>query len=157
MILAVLPAWEEIIRQIQLDPKAVYQIDPRRWEEIIAGSYERSGLFDEVTLTPRSGDFGRDVIAVKRGYWSVRIIESVKLYAPDHPVRADDVRALSGVLHGDPRATKGIISTTSTFAPKIAEDPFIAPLVPYRLELVNGEQLKERLDAALNTPSSPRQ
>jgi len=32
---------------------------------MIAGVYKESG-FDEVTLTPRSGDFGRDVIAIKK-------------------------------------------------------------------------------------------
>jgi restriction system protein len=58
--------------------------------------------FDEVTLTPRSGDLGRDVIAVKRGLGTVRVIDQVKAYGPSHLVTADDVRALLGVL----RATK---------------------------------------------------
>ena len=52
----------------------VFKIDPRKWEEIIAASYEKHG-FDEVILTQRSGDFGRDVVAVKRGFWSVRVID----------------------------------------------------------------------------------
>jgi restriction system protein len=127
----------------------VFEIDPRKWEEIIAANYERSRKFDDVILTPRSGDFGRDIIAVKHGFWSVRIIESVKHYAADHLVRADEVRALSGVLHGDQKATKGILSTTSDFAPRIVEDPYIAPLVPTRLELINGQELMKRLTGAL--------
>src|SRR4051812_20600274 len=72
IIIAVLPVWEEIIRYLQRDPQAVLQIDPRKWEEIIAANYERHG-FDEVILTTRSGDYGRDIIAVRRGFWSVRI------------------------------------------------------------------------------------
>jgi restriction system protein len=149
IIIAVWPAWNEIIRQIERDPKAVFEIDPRKWEEIIAGNYERSGQFDEVLLTPRSGDFGRDIVAIKNGFWSVRIIESVKHYSANRLVGADEVRALSGVLHGDQKASKGIISTTSDFAPRIVEDPYIAPLLPTRLELVSGEQLIKRLTAAL--------
>jgi restriction system protein len=54
-----------------------------------------------VTLTPRSGDYGRDVIAVKRGLGFIRVIDRVKAYKPDHLVTADDVRALMGVLQGD--------------------------------------------------------
>ena len=56
---AVALPWFLILDMIERDPAATYQIDPRRWEEIIAGAYEREG-FDEVILTPRSGDNGRD-------------------------------------------------------------------------------------------------
>lgn len=64
-----------------------------RWEEIIAGAYQKAG-FDEVTLTSRSGDFGRDVIAVKHGLGTIRIIDQVKAYSPNRLVTADDVRSL---------------------------------------------------------------
>jgi restriction system protein len=125
----------------------IFKLDPFKLEELVAGMYERQGF--EVTLTPRSGDFGRDVIAVKPGFGTVRLIESVKRYGPDHRVPANDVRALLGVLAGDPRASKGIVTTTSDFAPRIAEDPFIQPFIPFRLELVNGTDLLKRFaDAA---------
>jgi restriction system protein len=58
----------------------------------------------------------------------------------------DDVRALAGVLHGDQKASKGIITTTSDFAPNIATDPIISPLMPYRLELMNGIKLRAWLN-----------
>jgi restriction system protein len=134
---------EKISEIIINDPSAVYQIDPRKWEEIIAGSYKVAG-FDEVILTPRSGDHGRDVIAVKHGFGSVRFIESVKRYTPGSFVKADDVRALGHVLQADHNATKGIVSTTWEFAPKIREDPFIKPYLPYRIELLNGTALIQR-------------
>ena len=67
LITAVAPAWYEIITMMENDPGILYRIDPRKLEEIIAGAYDRAG-FDEVILTPRSGDFGRDVIAVKRDW-----------------------------------------------------------------------------------------
>lgn len=144
IIVAVLPVWEEIVKLIEKDPEVIFQIDPRKWEEIIAASYEKHG-FDEVILTPRSGDFGRDVIATKKGFWSVRVIESVKRFNPNHLVPADDVRALLGILASDRNASKGVISTTSDFAPLIKDDPFIKPHIPNRLELINGNQLIARL------------
>ena len=121
-----------------------FQISPRTWEEMIAAAFDQDG-YDEVTLTPRSGDRGRDVIAVKNGVGCIRIIDSVKAYKPSHLVKHDDVRALLGVLSGDPKASKGIVTTTSDFAPGIATDPLIAPFMPTRLELMNGEKLKSWL------------
>jgi restriction system protein len=125
------------------DPSAAYLIPSRMWEEIIAGAYKKAG-FDEVTLTPRSGDYGRDVIAVKWGLGSVRIIDQVKAFRPDRLVTANDVRALMGVLQGD-GASKGFLTTTSDFAPKLQEDPLIVPFIPSRIELINGITLLKRL------------
>ncbi|MCG6881695.1 MAG: restriction endonuclease [Deltaproteobacteria bacterium] len=135
LIEAVAIPWFEIIFRIKDDPSIAYQIPSERWEEIIAGACKRAG-FDEVTLTPRSGDLGRDVIAVKKGIGHVRIIDQVKAYKPGHLVKANDVRALMGVLHGD-GASKGFLTTTSDFAPRIKEDPLITPFIPARLEHLN--------------------
>lgn len=112
-------------------------------EEIIAGAYKTAG-FDEVILTPRSGDLGRDVIAVKRGIGTVRIIDQVKAYKHGHLVTANDVRALLGVLEGD-KASKGFLTTTSDFAPRLVNDILLRPFMPSRLELVNGKALLARL------------
>ena len=135
----------DIISMIEKDPRLMDQIDPRKWEEIVAATYDQSRQFDEVTLTPRSGDRGRDVIAVKKGFGSVRLIESVKRKKPGEKVTAADVRDLLGVLYSDPQASKGIVSTTWEFAPKIDENPFIKQYIPHRLELVNGTDLLKRM------------
>jgi restriction system protein len=134
-----------IIERIMKDPSLVYDVDSRKWEEIIAATYDESGLFDEVTLTPRSGDDGRDVIAVKKGFGSVRLIESVKRYKRGRVVEAAEMRDLLGALHADPQASKGVVSTTSDFAPMIWKTPQIMQYVPHRLELVNREDLLKRL------------
>ena len=138
------PAWKEIQSALARDSNFPHGLTPRQWEELIAASYDKAG-FDEVILTPRSGDLGRDVIAVRKGWGSVRIIDQVKAFGPGHLVSANDVRALLGVLGSDRGATKGIVTTTSGFAPRIQDDPFIAPYVPFRLELVDGTALKSRL------------
>ena len=143
LIEAVTETWFDIIDVLQKDPSAAFQISPEKWEEIIAGAYQRA-KFDEVTLTPRSGDHGRDVIAVKKGVGSVRIIDQVKRFKPPHLVGYDDVRALMGVITAD-RASKGFLTTTSDFAPLLRADPLIKEFMPSRLELVNGTALFARL------------
>jgi restriction system protein len=144
LIEAVALPWFEIIALLKDDPNLAFQISPEKWEEIVAGAYHKAG-FDEVTLTPRSGDYGRDVIAIKRGIGRVRIIDQVKAFRPSHLVTANDVRALMGVLQLD-GASKGFITTTSDFAPGIKKDPLITPFMPARLELVNGSALMARLE-----------
>lgn len=146
LILGVEPAWNEIAKLIAADPNALHQIPSEKMEQMIAGWYTSQGF--NVTLTPRSGDHGRDVIAEKPGVLSVRIIDQVKAYKPEHLVDANDVRALLGVLQADRAASKGLVTTTSGFAPKIGSDPYIAPFMPYRLELVDGAELIRRLGAA---------
>jgi hypothetical protein len=58
LIEAEAPAWFAILKRIQSAPQTSYDIDPRTWEETIAGAYTQAG-FDEVILTPRSGRQGR--------------------------------------------------------------------------------------------------
>ncbi len=84
------------------------------------------------------------MIAVKKGLGIIRVIDQVKAYQPGHLVDANDVRALMGVLYED-GASKGFVTTTSDFAPKIKTDPLITPLMPSRLELINGNALMKRL------------
>jgi restriction system protein len=81
------------------------------------------------------------VIAVKDGFCAVRIFDQVKLYKPGHLVTADEASALLGTVLGTPNLTKGIITTTSTFAPRIRENPAIRGAGPYRLELRDRDEL----------------
>ena len=143
IIAAVARPWFDIIGCLKTDPSIAFQLSWEKWEEIIAGAYQKDGF--EVTITPRSGDYGRDVIAIKRGICFIRVIAQVKAYTPPHLVTANDVRALMGVLQGD-GASKGCLTTTSDFAPMIRTDPLIVPFIPSRLELVNGTELFARLE-----------
>ena len=136
--------WDEIVQALGDDWTLAYRLTPDKWEEIVAGAFKKA-QYDEVTLTPRSGDHGRDVIAIKRGIGCVKIIGSVKRYAPGNLVEYDHIRALIGVLSGERDASKGIITTTSDFPPHVNEDPFIAPFLPTRLELMNGEATQKWL------------
>src|ERR1017187_5514419 len=77
LICAVSVPWRAIVDRLQKDWTKAQEISPRMWEEMIAAAFDEAG-YDEVILTPRSGDFGRDVIAVRKGVGCVRIISSVK-------------------------------------------------------------------------------
>ncbi len=140
MVQAVALPWSEILAEIAKDPESAYRIPARQWEEIIAGAYAKAG-FDEVVLTPRSGDFGRDVVATKYGIGSIRIFDQVKAYRPGHVVTADEVRSMLGVITGAGNVSKGVMTTTSTFAPRVTEDPYLKPYLPFRLELKGRDEL----------------
>jgi restriction system protein len=144
IVQAVALAWFEIITQVSKNPDFLSQVRWRKLEEIIAGAYEKEG-WDEVILTPPSSDGGRDVIAVKKGICRIRIIDQVKAYAPGQRVSANDVRALIGVLASDQNVSKGFVTTTAEFAPKIYDDPSINQFIPYRLELRDGDHVRNWL------------
>lgn len=141
--------WFEIVTLLERDPSAAYAIDPFKWEEIIAGAYVEAG-FDEVILTPRSGDNGRDVVATKKGIGSIRIFDQVKAYKPGHLVTAEEVRALAGTLFAAQNVSKGVVTTTSDFAPRIETHDFVRSLIPYRLELKNRASLLQWLTELKN-------
>jgi restriction system protein len=134
--------WQEILKSLQRNPEELFEIckDPRRFEELIAAAYEKDG-WDRVVLTPRSGDGGRDVIAEKSGFGSLRFLDQCKAFKRGHLVGHDDIRAMLGVLHSDHRANKAIVSTTSDFAPGVLTDQAIMKHVPTTLELRNGNAL----------------
>jgi len=132
--------WYEILERFRRNPREMYEIDPFIWEEIIAGAYEKAG-FDRVVLTPRSGDKGHDIDATKYGLGSIRFFDQVKAYGPDHVVTADEVRAVLGTITAAGNVSKGVISTTSKFAPKLLQDEFLKNAIPFRIELRDRDQL----------------
>jgi restriction system protein len=135
-------AWVEIASLLGNNWTAAFQIEPRQWEEILAGALHKEGF--SVTLTPRSKDHGRDVIAEKTGVGCMRMLGSMKAYAPDHLVPREHVHEVLGVVETE-RATKGMIVTTSDFAPELFDAPGLAAEIPNRLELMNGVQLQQWL------------
>jgi restriction system protein len=147
LIKAVAYPWRRIVDWVTRDPGSLahFAQNPRAFEEFIAASYDQAG-FDEVTLTPQRGDGGRDVIAVKNGFGSVRFLEQTKAYSPGHLVTHDDIRAMLGVLSVDRNSSKGLITTTSDFQPGITKSGSeFSSFLPHRLELKNGNALRSWL------------
>jgi hypothetical protein len=118
LIVGVALPWFDILREIERNPDFLFQFakNPRRFEEFIAGAYERSG-FTDVILTPQSADRGRDIIltATMPGVGQLQLIDETKAYSPGHKVTAKDVSRLYWALQRD-QSTKGIVTTTSEFA-----------------------------------------
>ncbi len=133
LVRAVAVPWFEIIRLMHQDPRLIYELDARKWEELVAGAWRQEGY--DVILTPRSGDGGKDVIATLPGVGNVRLFDQVKRYSPDLLVTLDEVSSMIGVLERAGNVSKGIITTTSDFAPGIAADLGIQRLIPHRLDL----------------------
>jgi restriction system protein len=138
------PAWDAIWSIIKDNQSKIYELPPERLEELVAASYAKDGF--RVQLTPRSNDHGRDIIAIRDGIHGYKLIGSVKRYAEGRLVRYDDVRALLGVMSGERDTSKGVLVTTSDFPPNIGKDPFIGPFLPTRLQLMNGDHLRQWLE-----------
>lgn len=137
-------AWFEILRHIQAAPEDIYRIDCWKWEEIIAGAYRQAG-WQIVTLTPKRGDKGVDVIAEGEfGQLRFLCLDQVKAYRPDHLVGPDEIREMKGVLLERPEASKAIVTTTSTFSPGASEEA--KKLYP-RLELKPHDELLRWLES----------
>jgi restriction system protein len=138
--------WFEIVRRINRDRDFLYHLTryPRKFEELIAGAYERAG-WPEVQITPRSNDGGSDVIAAKPGVGAIRFLDQAKAYSPDRLVTHDDIRAMLGVLAADSNASKALVTTTSGFQPRIWTSPQYTQYMPYRLELKDGDALRKWL------------
>ena len=98
------------------DPEAMRSFGSRAFEDFIAQLTEGLG-FEDVVLTPRSGDKGRDVLATKWVH-GIRILFAFecKRFAANRRVGIAYARALLGVIsHGETRADKGVLVTTSGF------------------------------------------
>jgi restriction system protein len=140
LVQAVAIPWASIIKEWDRDPEFIFRLTSRQLEELIAGAYKEEGC-DDVVLTPHSADKGRDVIvtATYPGIGTVKFIDQAKRYALNHLVTADDVRALLGVLSRDHGVSKGIVTTTSGFAPGIYEE--LKDFLPTRMQLKGGDEL----------------
>ncbi len=105
-----------VFQLIASDPRQMYSMTSRQFEEFIAELISKLG-FDDVLLTPQSCDGGRDIIAGKRiNGIPMTFFFECKKYAPENPIRLNTLRAFLGVLaHEGTMANKGVLVTTSYF------------------------------------------
>lgn len=108
-------ATEELAAELVKEPTSIYQLPPRRFEELVAELVKQFGWNAE--LTPMTRDGGRDILAIipfETGDELLCLIE-VKRYRADRKVGVDLVRGLLGTVEHE-RANLGMLVTTSTFA-----------------------------------------
>ena len=104
---------DELLKILTNEPKLLYELSPRLFEQVVAEMLSRLGY--EVTLTPASRDGGKDIYAASRNHLgSFLYIVECKKYAPDNLVGVALVRQLYGVVQAE-KATAGILATTSFF------------------------------------------
>jgi restriction system protein len=141
LVVGVGTMWLDIINECRRDPTALLKMSARAFEEFLAGLYERQKFWDEIILTPSSGDKERDVILTvsKRGMGVIRIIDQARRYTPRHRISLEQVRAMAGILYRDRNVSKAIITTTSDFEPGAERE--YRDFIPQRLELRNGRHL----------------
>ena len=104
---------EELAKAVAIDPKVLYEVTSRGFEELLADVFKS---FDyQVELTAKTRDGGRDIIAIGNMH-DVRskLLIECKRYAPEQKVDVVHVRALFGVKHIE-HATKALLATTSSF------------------------------------------
>jgi len=114
-------------------PKTLFDLTPRTFEQFVAELVSRLGI-DDVLLTPERADGGRDVIGTKRVLGIPLILAfECKRYAPDNPVPVETARALLGTItHGESRADRGILVTTSRFTRPARQFIVTSPLLDGR-------------------------
>jgi len=104
---------DQLLERVHANPKLMYELSPRRFEEFVAEVLDRLGY--SITLTPASRDGGKDIYAAKKDHLgSFLYVVECKKYAPDNPVGVGLIRQLNGVVQAE-QATAGILATTSFF------------------------------------------
>ncbi len=104
---------EELMRMLRANPKALYGLPPRKFEEIVAELFVRQGY--QVQLTPAARDGGFDMYVAKReNIGEFLYLVECKRYTPPRKVGVQVVRSLYGVVQQH-NATGGIIVNTSYF------------------------------------------
>lgn len=118
-------------------PEKLYDLSPRKFEELVASIIKDMGF--EVELTQATRDGGRDIIAYIRTEIASYLTHiECKRYAPDNKVGVDIIRSVTGVHHMR-NANKSIIVTTGFFTKDAREE---AKLVKHSIELKDYDDLK---------------
>lgn len=115
LVVAVGEQWNQLIALLARQPELMYDLPPRRFEELTAEILTREGL--QVTLTPQSRDGGRDILAFAQTSAGRHLYYvECKRFSATRPVDVAIVRNLYGVVEAD-HATAGLVVTTSRFTP----------------------------------------
>jgi restriction endonuclease Mrr len=106
----------ELAKYLSKHPELLYQMSPRRFEELIAEILRDMGY--EVNLTPATRDGGRDILAVFRvPIGEILTIVECKRFKPERKVGIDIVERFMFALDRKDNASFGVVATTSYFSP----------------------------------------
>ena len=103
----------EFLSYLASHPRAVYDLSPRRFEELISAILRDLGY--ETTITPPTRDGGADIYAIRKdAVGEILYVVECKRYAPNRPVGIGQIRGLHGVKNIS-NASAAILVTTSFF------------------------------------------
>lgn len=111
--LLVTDMFTEVKRFLAKHPEKIYDLSPRKFEELVADILRDFGF--DCELTPATRDGGFDIYAqIRNSIMSFLVYVECKKYKPSHKVSADVIRSLHGTskMRG---AHKSMIVTTSFF------------------------------------------
>ena len=130
-----------LLEQLAKTPNLMHQLDPRKFEEVVAELLEAQGCI--VKLTKRTRDGGYDIFgSIATGPTDFVFLAECKRYAPENKVGVELVRNLYGVTELQ-KANQGLLITSSSFTRDAVEEKIrIGP----RIELKDFEALKTWLD-----------
>lgn len=109
----ILAVHSDLIKLIARQPNLIFEISPRKFEEIIAELFFKKGF--EVELTKQTRDGGRDIIAISKEMdVRTKYLIECKRYAMTRNISIGVVQRLLGVKVAE-SANKAILATTSGF------------------------------------------
>lgn len=130
----------ELKQYLNKHPEKLYDLSPRKFEELIASILEDLGF--DVELTQATRDGGSDIIAyIRNAVCEYLTLVECKKYAPENKVGVGIIRQVTGVHHIK-RATKSLIVTTSYFSPDAIKE---AKAFENQLDLKDYEAIKDWL------------
>lgn len=95
-------------------PEKMFELSPRKFEELIAEIFRDMGA--EVQLTPTVKDGGRDILAhLTLPFAKILTIVECKKYSPGNPVGLDIVERFMYTIDRRDNASFGLVVTTSNF------------------------------------------
>lgn len=131
---------EDLVKFLARHPQYMKELNPRKFEELIAEMFANMGY--EVELTPQSRDGGVDIYAIKKdGIGGGLVLIECKRYTPPKKVGVGIVRGLYGVVEAK-KATRGLIATTSFFTRDAQAEQ---QKLKYRLALADYNDLVDHL------------
>lgn len=131
---------DQIKGYFKKNPEKMYDLSPRKFEELVAAILKDMGF--DVELTKATRDGGRDIIAhIRNSVCSYLTHIECKKYAPDNKIGVGIIREVMGVHHLR-QATKSIIVTTGFFSQDARKE---AAMVENHLDLRDFNSLKEWL------------
>jgi hypothetical protein len=139
---------DELIRYLTKHPEHMYDVSPRRFEELVAAILRDIGY--TVELTGLGADGGVDIVAIQNSaVGESLLLVDCKRYAARRPVGVSIVRAMFGITE-QRRATMGLIATTSSFTQPALE---FQETVKHRLTLRDYHGLLQWLQSFGRRPS----